>query len=1119
MNSTPTKGEFINLDGEQFYKIHNYDCMEDFFMTITSASDVWNFCWAQGGITAGRRNAEHALFPYYTCDKVSDMKSVTGAYTAIAVHTDAGTVFWEPFEPLKCNSARRYIKDESIERNIYKNTSGTKVWFEEINHKLALSFRYGWTSGSRYGLVRMAHIENLSSKEQKISILDGCQNILPSYASSALQNASSVLLDAYKQTDVDTNANIALFSLSSVVSDKAEPNEALLTNVSWFTTDDQIIIDPTAPKEFFEVNGDITKLNHSPITKGERGACFIARSTEIAPCSDETWYQVFDVDKDNSTLATLKSEIGNRNEALTKLKKDIGDTECQMMIYLYEADGIQKTAASMNCVHHQVNVMFNSMRGGFFADGGKINGEDFLAFVRTRNIALEGAAEKALGALATKTSIPRQQVAECIKNASNPQLERLFLGYLPIVFSRRHGDPSRPWNKFDIRLVDSKGNLILNYEGNWRDIFQNWEALLYSYPEYIESAVSTFVNAMTIDGYNPYRITRAGIDWEEPEPDNLWAQYGYWGDHQVIYLQKLLELLDNYKQPALLDFLKEPVFCSANVPYRIKAYSEILKNPRDTILFDRDLSNSLIKQSNEHGTDKKLVCGADGNPVLVNLTTKILQIIIEKAANIVPGGGIWMNTQRPEWNDANNALAGWGLSVVTLCYLERMLKFLIKIFALESESKFELPASVAQCMKELSEIFKNAEDAVLSDSRKRKAFVDKAQAAFETERNELYANGYGNKTETVSSKDIAEFLKNTERLTSLSIQKNKREDGLYHTYNTLQLTSDGMEINNLALMLEGQVAVLSSGLLSPEEALAVSKALSTSNLYEPRQKSYLLYPNKELPTFTQKNIVKIETEPEVLDYIEKNPASDLLTKDISGVWHFNAKFQNARLMREYIETMGKNAPSAGIIEKLMALYERTFNHHSFTGRSGTFYAYEGLGSIYWHMVSKLLLAVQENLLLATNQGSSAKAGLLECYKQIQQGLGYNKTPELYGAFPFDPYSHTPLGKGARQPGMTGQVKEEVLARFGELGLQIFNGQAKFMPQILDKSEYFDNKTLSFTWCGTNITYRIAKASAVEVTYADGSTEKTEGSVMSEKDSKELFARTGKISSVVVDVAE
>ena len=46
-------------------------------------------------------------------------------------------------------------------------------------------------------------------------------------------------------------------------------------------------------------------------------------------------------------------------------------------------------------------------------------------------------------------------------------------------------------------------------------------------------------------------------------------------------------------------------------------------------------------------------------------------------------------------------------------------------------------------------------------------------------------------------------------------------------------------------------------------------------------------------------------------------------------------------------------------QQVLAIYEKVFNHKAFTGRSGTFYGYEGLGSIYWHMVSKLLLAVEE----------------------------------------------------------------------------------------------------------------------------------------------------------------
>ena len=44
---------------------------------------------------------------------------------------------------------------------------------------------------------------------------------------------------------------------------------------------------------------------------------------------------------------------------------------------------------------------------------------------------------------------------------------------------------------------------------------------------------------------------------------------------------------------------------------------------------------------------------------------------------------------------------------------------------------------------------------------------------------------------------------------------------------------------------------------------------------------------------------------------------------------------------------------------ILDIFELVFDHKSFTGRSGTFYGYEGLGSIYWHMVSKLLLASAE----------------------------------------------------------------------------------------------------------------------------------------------------------------
>ena len=84
-----------------------------------------------------------------------------------------------------------------------------------------------------------------------------------------------------------------------------------------------------------------------------------------------------------------------------------------------------------------------------------------------------------------------------------------------------------------------------------------------------------------------------------------------------------------------------------------------------------------------------------------------------------------------------------------------------------------------------------------------------------------------------------------------------------------------------------------------------------------------------------------------------------------------------------------------------------------TSFDGEVFRFEGLGSIDWPMIAKLLLAMQEN-------------DLTEVHADIRNRLGFRKPPAVDGAFPTAPYSHTPAQHGAQQPGMTGQVKAERL---------------------------------------------------------------------------------------------
>ena len=57
--------------------------MRPFFMTVVSDADHWMFISSNGALTAGRRNADLALFPYYTDDKIRDMVEVTGSKTIL----------------------------------------------------------------------------------------------------------------------------------------------------------------------------------------------------------------------------------------------------------------------------------------------------------------------------------------------------------------------------------------------------------------------------------------------------------------------------------------------------------------------------------------------------------------------------------------------------------------------------------------------------------------------------------------------------------------------------------------------------------------------------------------------------------------------------------------------------------------------------------------------------------------------------------------------------------------------------------------------------------------------------------------------------------------------------
>ena len=121
--------------------------MRPFFMSVVSDSNHWMFISSNGGLTAGRKNAEFALFPYYTDDKITESADITGSKSIFQITYDNQTVIWEPF-------SERFTDQYSITRNLYKNFYGNKIIFEEINNDLQLTYRSHCNSRNKYGFVK-----------------------------------------------------------------------------------------------------------------------------------------------------------------------------------------------------------------------------------------------------------------------------------------------------------------------------------------------------------------------------------------------------------------------------------------------------------------------------------------------------------------------------------------------------------------------------------------------------------------------------------------------------------------------------------------------------------------------------------------------------------------------------------------------------------------------------------------------------------------------------------------------------------------------------------------------------------------------------------------------------
>jgi len=307
----------------------------------------------------------------------------------------------------------------------------------------------------------------------------------------------------------------------------------------------------------------------------------------------------------------------------------------------------------------------------------------------------------------------------------------------------------------------------------------------------------------------------------------------------------------------------------------------------------------------------------------------------------------------------------------------------------------------------------------------------------------------------------------------------------------------------------------------------------------------LLYPDRRLPRYVEKNNIprKELARSRLLRKLVADDNRLLVEQDTVGRYHFNGSITNAHDVMQILEQLAE-VGYARLVKSdtrlVLDLFERLFDHQSFTGRSGTFFGYEGLGCIYWHMVSKLLLAAQETFFRAADAPAVPPRLLRQlagCYYDIRAGIGDQKSPAVYGAFPMDPYSHTPGHAGARQPGLTGQVKEDILCRWGELGIFVKDGQIQFRPALLKRTDFLSERTdfryydltgrcrlltlnsgsLAFTYCQVPVVYQLARTNSVRVFFSERPASYRDRLDIDAPTSALIFERAGRVDRIVVSI--
>lgn len=707
---------YLNEAGEFVIENYNYaKPFSNFFPGIAGKYGIpmWTFYVNRGQAISsfGVRDKDHSILEFLPANKAWQLVSAQGFRTFLKITEKGKTLFYEPFHNGFSNL------EYTLSNKMLISPWGLSL--EETNSTLGLKTKveyFNIPSDNYAGIARILNIENTSKTDKNIELIDGLPQIVPFGTNNFFLKKMSRTIEAWMGV------------------------ENLKNKVPFY----RLKVDPVDRPEVLRINEGNFYLGFTLENKKAKLSLPIVDPQEIfAEITD------FSLPINFIKSKSLGSSAGKPASAKTpsafsflnlKLKK--GEDKS-----IYSVAGYMRSLEALNKAIPKIT---------------------------------------ALGYLGKKQAQNRQIIEELTKDiqtssssrefnlySQQTYLDNLMRGGYPLIFSsgkafylysRKHGDPERDYNKFQLAATYfSQGN------GNYRDLNQNRRNDIWFNPEIKDENLTSLLNLIQLDGFNPLTVKGAsfvlkdkeslraklkeiipanGLDkllsflekkftpgelilYMEDSQIKLGASYdefldlvisasnkineaehgeGFWIDHwhyNLDILESYLRIYPENLKKIVFDERKFTYFDNSEI-VKPRAEKFLLHNskPRQlhAVACDNLKKDTIHKRHESPHLARQL---AGGEKIYeTTLMNKLLCLLANKFASLDAFGcGIEMEADKPNWFDALNGLpALFGSSLCETLELKRLCLFIKNSFQKTGVDRLYLTEEVYNFLSRLNQL-------------------------------------------------------------------------------------------------------------------------------------------------------------------------------------------------------------------------------------------------------------------------------------------------------------------------------------------------------------------------------------------------------------------------------